>query len=188
VTSRTALFALVLASCARSTAEGDAAADAVSDAAPVVDVTPSDGAPDVPVTTAGPIDGAWQVTRIECDGAPASEAARGFITAPNTSSFSVRGGESVYALSTPACTIALASSVAYPSPGRAVFTATAPFRCVPAGCTTGCDTLPASPYVYDYTRGADDALTMRTVGPTPDVTCTANGQANPITYHYARRE
>ena len=27
---------------------------------------------------------------------------------------------------------------------------------------------------------------MRTVGETPDVTCTAAGQQNPITYTYAR--
>lgn len=174
---------IVLASCARSTAEGDATADATTDAAPA-----PEAGPDAPATSAGPIDGTWEVTRIECDGAPASEAARGFITPPNSSSFSVRGGSSVYALRTPACALELASTVAYPSPGRAVFTATGPFRCTPAGCAAGCDTLPATPYVYDYTRDSEAALTMRTVGATPDVTCTANGQANPITYHYARRE
>jgi hypothetical protein len=41
------------------------------------------------------------------------------------------------------------------------------------------------PYVYDHTMHGD-ALMMRTVGETPDITCTAAGQRNPITYTYAR--
>ncbi|MFO0605866.1 MAG: hypothetical protein U0324_21965 [Polyangiales bacterium] len=144
------------------------------------DVPRADDGPAVP----GPIDGAWRVTDILCGAEPASAGARAFITAPNRSEFTVDGDRSTYTLSTPTCVLRLESSVAYPSPGRAVFTARGPFTCVPAGCMAGCGTTPAIPYVYDHsTRGA--ALVMRTVGETPDITCTAAGQQNPITYTYA---
>jgi len=160
-------------------AGADVAVDARGEVADVVDVTAD--APAVP----GPIDGAWRVTDILCGAEPASAGARAFITAPNRSEFTVDGDRSTYTLATPTCVLRLESSVAYPSPGRAVFTARGPFMCVPAGCMAGCGTTPAIPYVYDHsTRGA--ALVMRTVGETPDITCTAAGQQNPITYTYAR--
>ena len=54
----------------------------------------------------------------------------------------------------------------------------------PARCGVGCDTTPTIPYVYEYVR-RPDGLVMSTVGATPDVTCTAYGQSNPITYTYA---
>jgi hypothetical protein len=131
----------------------------------------------------GPIDGTWRVRDITCNGSPASDAARLFITAPNSSTFVVHGDRSTYTLVTSTCTLRLESSVRYPAPGRAVFTATSPFACTPARCALGCDTTPSLPYVYDYVAG-DASLMMTTVGPTPDVTCTAYGQSNPIRYIY----
>lgn len=165
---------LALTSCSNTAAStSDAAADVAVDA--------PDGGADVP---AGPIDGVWRVTDIACNGSPASGAARLYITEPNRSSFEVRGDRSTYTLTTSTCTMRLASTVAYPAEGRAVFTATGPFECTPARCGLGCDTTPSIPYVYAYARRAD-GLVMSTVGATPDVTCTAYGQSNPITYTYA---
>lgn len=167
-----------------STAPPDAAADVGADVADVA-VDGSDARADDTPPSAGAIDGAWRVTDILCAGAPASVVARAYITPPNRSEFTVAGDRSTYTLSTPTCVLRLESSVAYPSPGRAVFTARGPFNCVPAGCMANCETTPSMPYVYDHMmRGAE--LVMRTVGPTPDVTCTAAGQQNPITYTYAR--
>jgi len=172
--ARRVCLLLALASCSNTAAStSDAAADVAADA--------SDGAADAP---AGPIDGAWRVTDIACNGSPASGAARLYITEPNRSSFEVRGDRSTYTLTTSTCTMRLESTVAYPAPGRAVFTATGPFACAPARCGVGCDTTPTIPYVYEYVR-RPDGLVMSTVGATPDVTCTAYGQSNPITYTYA---
>ncbi len=203
--ARALVATLSLAACA-STSAGTTgtprdAADVVDAAQPDVaapDVAPPDVGPDIApdvgpddvaaddvddAAAPGPIDGAWRVTDIVCGGAPGSAAARAYITAPNSSSFVVRGERSVYTLRTSTCTQRLTSTVAYPSPGRAVFTATGPFACEPARCGAGCGTTPSIPYVYDYARrGA--GLVMTTVGPTPDLTCTAYGQSNPITYTY----
>jgi hypothetical protein len=160
-------------------ASPDAAEVFAAEDRPAVDdlVTPVDAPP------AGPLDGVWRVVDIACNDLPGSAAARIFITAPNSSSFVVRGGRSTYTLVTSTCTQRLESAVAYPAAGRAVFTATAPFACTPARCGPGCDTTPTIPYVYDYAlRGG--GLVMTTVGATPDVTCTAYGQSNPIRYTY----
>ncbi len=171
----------------------DAARDAAIDAAEVsspADVTPTadlpatvDATPDPDAPPPGPIDGTWRVTNIACDGRPASGAARAYITPPNTSSFVVRGDRSTYTLTTSTCVMRLESTVTYPSEWHATFTATGPFTCTPALCGAGCGTTPRIPYQYEYTRrGA--GLVMTTVDDTPDVTCTAYGQLNPITYTY----
>ena len=158
----------------------DIAVDAEPDAPLDVGI---DSPPDDVAVTSGPIDGTWRVTDIACNGVRGSDAARLYITAPNSSSFVVRGERSTYTLTTSTCVMRLASMVTYPSPGRAVFTAVAPFTCTPALCAVGCGTRPSIPYVYEYERrGA--GLVMTTVGDTPDVTCTAYGQSNPITYTY----
>lgn len=185
------LCAALLGACSSTTlATSEPTRDAAADAAPD-DATQPDVAADVAADVAddvaapGPLDGAWRVTDIVCNGAPGSAAARRFITAPNSSSFEVRGGRSTYTLTTTTCTQRLESDVAYPSPGRAVFTARGPFSCAPARCAPGCGATPGLPYVYQYAmRGA--SLVMTTVGATPDVTCTAYGQGNPITYSYER--
>ncbi len=187
-----ALAALVAAACARRTGDGLGPADGFATETPSPgDSSPADAPsrevlpePDAP--TEGPLDGTWDVIGVACNGVPANEAILRFVTAPNRSSFFVVAARSAYTLMTPSCSVGLFSSIAYPSPGRAVFTATGPFVCSPRGCGAGCDTVPAEPYVYDYTRDGA-SLTMRTVGSTPDVTCTANGQENPITYTYRRR-
>lgn len=207
-------FALVAAACSSTslgvaTPAGDAAIDALSDTSATLDAVTADIAiaPDiavsrdvtVPDVTAspdvsdatdpdapppGPIDGRWRVTAIACDGLPASAAARAYITAPNSSTFTVRGDRSTYTLTTSTCVMRLDSAVTYPSMWHATFTAMGPFTCTPARCSTACGTTPAIPYQYEYTRRSDTALVMSTVGETPDVTCTAYGQINPITYTY----
>ncbi|MFO0651665.1 MAG: hypothetical protein U0326_35920 [Polyangiales bacterium] len=169
----------------------DASIDVAPDAADVSSPTdvappdlpaPVDATPD-PDAPPGPIDGTWRVTEIACNGMSASGAARAYITPPNSSSFVVRGDRSTYTLSTSTCVMRLESSVTYPADGRATFTAMGPFTCTPALCGAGCGTTPRIPYQYAYMRrGA--GLVMTTVGDTPDVTCTAYGQANPITYTY----
>lgn len=175
----------LLAACgtAASTTPGR---DAAVIDAPAADAPPPKDAPspgDLPIL--GPLDGpAWRVTDIRCDGASASVTARAFITAPNSSSFVVRGDRSEYTLRTPTCAVTLTSSVTYPAPGRAVFTATGPFACAPAMCALECGTTPRIPYVYDYVR-AGASLTMTSVGDTPDLACTGNGQSNPISYTYS---
>jgi hypothetical protein len=159
----------------------------VPDAAPPPDVTTSSDVSDASPSDApppGPIDGRWRVTTIACDGLPASAAARAYITAPNSSTFTVRGDRSTYTLTTSTCVMRLDSAVTYPSMWHATFTAMGPFTCTPARCSTACGTTPAIPYQYEYTRRSDTALVMSTVDETPDVTCTAYGQINPITYTY----
>lgn len=173
----------------------DAAIDAAIDVAPDASEVPSRldvaAPPDLPVSVdatadappAGPIDGTWRVTDIACNGVPASAAARAYITPPNSSSFVVRGDRSTYTLTTSTCVMRLDSTVTYPAEGRATFTATGPFACSPARCGAGCGTTPRIPYQYAFARrGA--GLVMTTIGDTPDVTCTAYGQPNPITYTY----
>lgn len=165
-----------------STVDDGTAVDVAVDAV-YTDVTDATS-PTLDAPPEGPIDGVWRVVDIACNGEAASASARIYITAPNSSSFVVRGDRSTYTLVTSTCTQRLESAVTYPTPGRAVFTAMGPFACAPARCGAGCDVTPAIPYAYDYAL-RDGGLVMTTVGPTPDITCTAYGQANPIRYTYA---
>lgn len=151
------------------------------DADAPVDASDADDAPPM----AGPLNGTWRVVDIVCNGAPGSDAARLYITPPNSSSFVVRGDRSTYTSMTSTCALTLDSDVAYPSPGHAVFTARGPFACMPARCSPSCGTTPTLPYSYEYVQ-VDERLMMTTVGATPDVTCTAYGQSNPIRYTYER--
>lgn len=175
----------LLAACGTTTSTTPA-----RDAAAVVDApadapASKDALSPVDLPVLGPLDGpTWRVTDLRCDGAPGSVTARVFITAPNSSSFVVRGDRSEYTLRTPTCAVTLTSTVTYPAPGRAVFTATGPFACAPAMCALECGTTPRIPYVYDYARSGA-SLTMTSVGDTPDLACTGHGQSNPIAYTYS---